>query len=557
MTHPIRTSATHPLQINWLPPQSRVGLTFAPGKKCHSTYGYRWERDVDADLDGLVAEGVTTLVCLMEDHELAPNGLAALFDGVRARNIELLRLPIRDVDVPSDARAVDALLDRLERRVADGGRIVIHCLGGLGRTGTIAGCYLVRSGVPADDALAILREVRDKRCPETEAQRAFVRSCARGSWYALTPHALTDCAYVEELTRALGARERGGARRLAEVLEKEVAAAPERCFTLDESGATLNAGGRTYRAGQFSMPTIGELRERAGGTAGLPRRPANGDARVRLSVLRGAHVLTDIGTLQATAPGGTLFQVASQFDCLEAPGPHVVPVREYTGDPTQGPRACLSALPGILLRHYRAPSANGHFVQTDRRCLNLLEDVAPPSVAEVQSGYLLASKIHAPAEYAASLVERFDHIRVGVHDDIEVVLGSDWDGPVPNVDQRVAQVLTSTIALGAYSSGGGAELATIRRQLLRGAYLGTLLAAVVLKKRNVVLTMIGGGVFGNPIVEIWAAIRWALAEADAYLDGEMNVIVNTREELDADARAEVRARGGVVVEFANTGVTIV
>ena len=34
---------------------------------------------------------------------------------------------------------------------------------------------------------------------------------------------------------------------------------------------------------------------------------------------------TDIGSLQATAGPGMLFQVASQFNCLEAPGPFVTP----------------------------------------------------------------------------------------------------------------------------------------------------------------------------------------------------------------------------------------
>ncbi len=54
-----RTSVTDPLRIAWLatPRGWRVGLTFAPGKRGPSTEGARWERDLDADLDVLVADG--------------------------------------------------------------------------------------------------------------------------------------------------------------------------------------------------------------------------------------------------------------------------------------------------------------------------------------------------------------------------------------------------------------------------------------------------------------------------------------------------------------------
>ena len=63
---------------------------------------------------------------------------------------------------------------------------------------------------------------------------------------------------------------------------------------------------------------------------------------------RTAHglTLTDIGALQASAPPGSLFQVASQFNCLESPGAYVTPVAAYLGDPTQGPRASIST--GII-----------------------------------------------------------------------------------------------------------------------------------------------------------------------------------------------------------------
>jgi protein-tyrosine phosphatase len=174
----VRTSKTHPLRIDWLGeslPHSLIGLTFAPGKRCESTLGFRWERDVDADLSALIKTGTSVLVCLMEDHELPPNGLAELLPSARSRGLEVLRLQIRDGGIPDDIADVDTLLDAIDDRVSRGQRIVIHCLGGLGRTGTVAGCYLVRRGMTSAQAIEVLHHVRKSdRCPENDTQRAFI-----------------------------------------------------------------------------------------------------------------------------------------------------------------------------------------------------------------------------------------------------------------------------------------------------------------------------------------------------------------------------------------------
>jgi hypothetical protein len=85
------------------------------------------------------------------------------------------------------------------------------------------------------------------------------------------------------------------------------------------------------------------------------------------------------------------------------------------------------------------------------------------------------------------------------------------------------------------------------RQLQRAAYLGTLLAAVVLGKHTVVLTLIGGGVFGNPTRVIWDAIHWAVDEVRQYT-ASLDVLVNTRLDKIHDVdRERVLASGGCII----------
>lgn len=342
---------------------------------------------------------------------------------------------------------------------------------------------------------------------------------------------------------------RGADRSIVSAVEAEVQARPAETISFDgRARATVHALGRAWAAGRFEIPMIWSLKTRAA--------EAPNDGSRRLFVLFGDRPETDIGALQAYAGEGTLFQVASQFNCLESPGPYVTSVANYLRDPTQGPRASISAFPGTLVRHYAAPSTDGRrFTQTsDAEQIDLLSDVCSFEVARVRNGYLRESAIADVDAFVEALEHRFDAVRVGVHDDIEVALGFNWDGAVTG-QRRVAQVFTSTLAAGLYGrlSNANEGMGAVCRQLLRAAYLGTLLAARALGHRTAVLTLIGGGVFGNPIPLIWESILWACDEIERLSPGALDVVVNGRnlgESIDNDALAEAcRTRGGVAVEL--------
>jgi hypothetical protein len=119
------------------PDSGLIGITFAPGKKGPSLYGAHHDRDLDADLDVIAAWGAAAVVTLVEEPELHELQIWDLEKEVRRRFMEWHHLPIRDVSVPDAAFERSWLADaaRLQALIDGGANVLIHCRGGLGRTG--------------------------------------------------------------------------------------------------------------------------------------------------------------------------------------------------------------------------------------------------------------------------------------------------------------------------------------------------------------------------------------------------------------------------------------
>src|SRR5215204_2069822 len=147
--------------------------------------GDRRDDPAKATLGALLDAGVRTFIDLTESHELAPyDSLLAAEAKVRGAEARHVRLPIRDVSVPRSAEVMREILDAIDAGLRDGGKVYVHCWGGVGRTGTVVGCHLVRSGLSGDEALARVatlfksmeKSSRRSRSPETDEQEAYVRS---------------------------------------------------------------------------------------------------------------------------------------------------------------------------------------------------------------------------------------------------------------------------------------------------------------------------------------------------------------------------------------------
>jgi protein-tyrosine phosphatase len=96
------------------------------------------------------------------------------------RAVRCERMPIRDADVPTVVQ-MRTLLDRIDHANAAGNIVYVHCLGGIGRTGTVIGCYLARHGIAVGtaalehlNALAKASPYNFGHVPQTRAQCKFI-----------------------------------------------------------------------------------------------------------------------------------------------------------------------------------------------------------------------------------------------------------------------------------------------------------------------------------------------------------------------------------------------
>ena len=139
--------------------RGRLGFCPAPGR-------WRFEpslepdRMLDDDLAALCSCGATVLVVLLEEDEMRRIGVAELRERATRAGLEVLWFPIPDGTAPAEfedaARVVAMILDHL----AAGRTVVVHCHGGIGRSGTIAALCLVAAGVAPERALELVRAAR-------------------------------------------------------------------------------------------------------------------------------------------------------------------------------------------------------------------------------------------------------------------------------------------------------------------------------------------------------------------------------------------------------------
>ncbi len=114
------------------------------------------------------------VVSLLEPQEELDLDLKDEAKEARDAGLEFISFPIPDRQVPESEHRLARTLDKLEHSLSSGTRVLIHCRQGVGRSGLVAACLLVKKGLSPGAAVEILTAVRGVPVPETEVQRDWI-----------------------------------------------------------------------------------------------------------------------------------------------------------------------------------------------------------------------------------------------------------------------------------------------------------------------------------------------------------------------------------------------
>lgn len=138
-------------------------------------------------LDHLLSAGIRTFIDLTTPQDLLEpyEGLLAELGTEQGLSIHRVSVPVPDMGVPDSKEIMRRALDAIEQGITTSPAVYLHCWGGIGRTGTLVGCWFRKCGLDPESALARVQHLYathmpkvsiHPQSPQTLAQKQYVRA---------------------------------------------------------------------------------------------------------------------------------------------------------------------------------------------------------------------------------------------------------------------------------------------------------------------------------------------------------------------------------------------
>ena len=132
----------------------------------------------DVDLMNWKAEGITAVVNLLEIS------FKAIAEDEKNAGFRVLHSSVKDFNPPG-LEQLNEIVDWISKEIDSGGKVVVHCYAGIGRTGTVLIAYLIKNGM---DSLSASKKVLSVGAfPQTAEQENIV-----DEYYRYTLETLRD-----------------------------------------------------------------------------------------------------------------------------------------------------------------------------------------------------------------------------------------------------------------------------------------------------------------------------------------------------------------------------
>ena len=138
----------YPLEVG----QGQIALSPLPGR-----YG-----DIQSDLAKVADWGASLVLTMVTQAEIDKHRSGQLEELLNNADIRWQHLPVEDYQTPAvqTDSAIERAISESKQILNNGGRVLIHCFGGCGRSGMMALRIMIAVGEMPNDALLRLRHAR-------------------------------------------------------------------------------------------------------------------------------------------------------------------------------------------------------------------------------------------------------------------------------------------------------------------------------------------------------------------------------------------------------------